>query len=62
MPKLKKRPKMDRHFVSSQKWEIAYIANKFNVSPEAVRQARRSCGKSRRKIYAILRERTDNEF
>lgn len=62
MPKAKKRPKMDRYWVSSQKWEISYIANKFNVNPEIVRQARRTCGKSRRKIYAVLRERNDNEF
>ena len=51
----KKRPKMDRLFVSLQKWEIEYIAKKFNVSPSVVRTIRKEQGKSRKRIYAYIR-------
>ena len=52
----KKRPKMDRNFVSNQKWEIQYIANKFDISILKVKAIKKECGKSRKKVYAAIRE------
>lgn len=47
--------KMDTYTVSSQKYEIQYIATKFGVTPECVRQIKKKFGKSRKKIYNQLR-------
>ena len=55
MKKRKKHQKMDAHVVSSQPWEIQWIASKFNISPASVRTIRKEQGKSRRKIYAYIR-------
>lgn len=49
--------KMDPNFVSTQKWEIQYVATKFKVKPEKVREAKKTVGKSRRKIYNYLRKK-----
>lgn len=56
LPKVKGR-KLDPNFVSSQKWEIQYIATKFKVKPDVVRRLKKELGKSRRKIYAALRQK-----
>ena len=50
-----KHKKMDPNFVSSEKWEIAYIAKKFDISVGLVRDVKKMVGKSRRRIYAYLR-------
>lgn len=50
-----KGKKMDANLVSTQKWEIDYIAKKFNCLPIRVRQARKACGRSRKKRYDFLR-------
>ncbi len=50
-----KRPKLDPKFVSLQLWEISYISHKFGVKPKTVRWARAKAGKSRRKVYAMIR-------
>lgn len=55
MPQRGKGKKMDPNFVSSQKWEIQYIADKFDVQSGMVISAKRECGKSRKKIYAYLK-------
>lgn len=47
--------KMDPRLVSTQRWEIAYIARKFGVSWATVRRIRKAVGRSRIKIYATLR-------
>lgn len=52
---MKHNKKMDPNFVSSQVWEIQYIATKFNISPECVRVIRKEQGKSRRKIYNYIK-------
>lgn len=46
---------MDPNFVSSEKWEIAYVAKKFHVSVDVVRNVKNMLGKSRRKLYTYLR-------
>lgn len=48
--------KLDPNFVSKQKWEINYVAKKFKCTPEIVKRAMFFSGKSRRKLYAELRE------
>jgi hypothetical protein len=50
-----KHKKMDPNFVSSEKWEIAYVAKKFHVSVDVVRNVKNMLGKSRRKLYTYLR-------
>lgn len=50
-----KHKKMDPNFVSSEKWEIAYVAKKFNVTVDVVRNVKNMLGKSRRKLYTYLR-------
>ena len=47
--------KMDSNFVSNQIWELTYIARKFAVTIDLVRQAKKTCGKSRRKIYSYIK-------
>lgn len=60
--KSKPHRKLDPNFVSSQKWEIQYIADKFKkedkkVTPELVRNLKKKVGsKSRRKLYAAIRQ------
>ena len=55
MPVRIKGRKMDANLVSSQVWEISYIAKRFGVKPETVRKARKEAGKSRRAVYSYLR-------
>ncbi len=55
----KKHPKMDRNWVSLQSHELRYIAAKFGVSEGVVRQAKKSVGKSRQKVYAYIRRVVD---
>lgn len=50
-----KKRKMDPRLVSSQKWELTYIADKIGVSINAVKAAIKQVGRSRRKVYAYLR-------
>lgn len=52
---MKKHRKMDPYLVSKQKWEISYIASKFRVSAATVRRILKAVGRSRQKVYAILR-------
>ena len=62
----KKKPakrKMDKYFVSSQKWELQYIAKKFDTTVDVVRNLRNSMTvgkKSRRKVYDRIRDFMDN--
>lgn len=51
-----KHKKLDPNFVSKQKWEIAYVAKKFDCNTETVLRALNFSGKSRRKLYSELRE------
>jgi hypothetical protein len=51
-----KGKKLDPRFVSNQKWEIQYIASKFGISPEQVRDVKKLVGRSRRKIYKEIRD------
>lgn len=53
--KLKKR-KIDPCWVSSQSWELTYIAKKFKISVDSVRAIKKAVGKNRKKIYAKIRE------
>lgn len=46
---------MDPRLVSMQKHEIAYIARKFGASIQVVKRIIKAVGRSRRKVYAILR-------
>lgn len=46
--------KMDRKLVSSQKWELEYIAKKFKVPVKGVREAKKIVGTSRRAVYGLL--------
>tara|TARA_R110000868_G_scaffold98869_1_gene272201 strand:- start:276 stop:524 length:249 start_codon:yes stop_codon:yes gene_type:complete len=57
MPNKKRKPhqKMDKNFVSSQPWEIQWIADKFSVSPSSVRAIKARVGVSRRRIYSYIR-------
>lgn len=48
--------KLDPRMVSNQKWEIQYIASKFKIKPDKVRQAKKAVGKSRNKVYKYIRE------
>lgn len=58
-----KAHKMDRYLVSKQQWELDYIVNKickeasdpFACSKSDVLNAIKSVGRSRRKVYAFLR-------
>lgn len=50
-----KGKRLDPNFVSSQPYEISYIAKKFGITPEQVRQAKRMVGKSRHRIYSYIR-------
>lgn len=52
----KKRKKLDPRFVSSQLWELKLVAQKFAVSVEVVRQAKKDLGKGRRRLYLYLRQ------
>lgn len=52
----KKTKKMDPRFVSNQKWEIQYIASKFGIYPEQVRDVKKKVGRSRLRIYKEIRE------
>lgn len=53
----KKHPKMDKYYVSgNQKWELSYVAKKFSVPVEVVRQAIKDLGKGRRRLYNYLRQ------
>lgn len=60
----KKHPKMDKNWVSLQPHELKYIAAKFGVSEGVVRQAKKSVGKSRSKVYRYIRGVLDmlNEY
>lgn len=55
----KKHPKMDKNWVSLQPHELRYIATKFEVSVGVVREAKKSVGKSRQKVYAYIRRVVD---
>lgn len=56
MAKLKKRS-MDAKLVASlEPHELKYIADKFKISIRIVRQIVKEVGRSRRKIYAAIRE------
>lgn len=57
--KTKRRKFADTLMVSNQKWEIQYIASKFGIYPEQVRDAKKAIGRSRRKLYAYIRENID---
>ena len=53
---MKKTHKMDPNLVSSQKWEITYIAKKFGISPEIVRALKKNLkSRSRRKLYNAIK-------
>lgn len=52
---MKKHRKMDPYLVSKQPWEIAYIGQKFKVSAQTVRRILKAVGRSRQKVYAVLR-------
>lgn len=52
---MKKHRKMDPYLVSHQKWEIAYIAHKFGASTKTVQRIIKAVGRSRQKVYAVLR-------
>lgn len=56
MPVKKKRKKLDPNFISLQKWEIQYVANKFEILPEEVRAIVKKIGKSRKKVYKHIRQ------
>jgi hypothetical protein len=45
-----------KEVASQQRYELKYIAEKFGVSIKLVRAIVKEVGKSRRKIYARLRE------
>jgi len=49
--------KMDNNFVSNQVWEIQYIASKFAIKPEKVREIKKLVGKSRQKIYNYIKNK-----
>ena len=57
----KKRKKLDPRFVSSQRWELRYIATKFGIKPEQVLAIKKQTGKSRIKVYRAIRELLDNK-
>lgn len=52
-----KHPKMDRHLVAAtQEHEVDYIAEKFGITRDQVREALDKCNsRSRRKVYAYIR-------
>ena len=50
---------MDKNWVSLQPHELRYIATKFDVSVGVVREAKKSVGKSRQKVYAYIRRVVD---
>lgn len=52
----KKHKKLDPNWVSSQIHELRYVAFKYSVSVDKVREAKKAVGKNRRKIYNYLRE------
>ena len=45
-----------KQVASKQAYEIKYIANKFGAPMKVVRQVVKEVGKSRRKVYAKLKE------
>lgn len=47
--------KMDRHKVSKQPWEIAYLVKKFGVTKEDILEGIKAVGNGRRKLYKWLR-------
>ena len=54
-----KRGKQDRDKVAGgEPYEIAYVAKKFGVSEDTVKQVQQSVGPSRDKVYAELEKRT----
>lgn len=51
-----KHPKMDRHKVSDEEWELDLITAKFRCTRNGIREAKKAVGVSRQKIYRYLRE------
>lgn len=49
------KKRIDANLVSKQKHEIDYIAKKFKISPAQVTVAIAMAGRSRRKVYAYIR-------
>jgi hypothetical protein len=45
-----------KEVAKKQRYELKYIADKFGISIKVVRQVVKEVGKSRRKIYARIRE------
>lgn len=53
----KKKIKMDPKLVASkQKSEVNYIAKKYKIRVAVVRAVLKTCGRSRTKVYAALRD------
>lgn len=46
---------MDRHKVSKQSWEIAYLIKKFGVTKSDILEGIKAVGNGRRRLYKYLR-------
>ena len=55
-PKVKKRKFADPKMVSAQLWELRYIANKFSIEVEQVRDVKKKVGRGRKAVYKEIRE------
>lgn len=53
---MKKKNTDEKQVALTQMYEIYYISGKFQIPVADVKAARKSAGKSRKKIYAALRE------
>jgi hypothetical protein len=54
---LSKVGKSDRILASLQKHEVAHIAQRFRISPQAAGRAIKAAGPSRKRVYAYIMEK-----
>lgn len=50
-----KHPKMDPYMISEQEWEFDFITAKFRCTRQAIRNAIKAVGRSRKRVYKVLR-------